>query len=117
MYAWEPSFEARILSYREKELDTIKYANYINAFGSMCWLLSPYLVGSLGRHILYHNMDGLIYWRLTPQQQPGSYRGVQMMMMKSVNQLISVIINQVLVALSGRLFGGGVVHSIWNTHN
>ena len=27
---------------------------------------------------------GLVYWRLTPQQQPGSYQGGVMMMMKSV---------------------------------
>ena len=28
--------------------------------------------------------DGLVYWGLTPQQQPGSYQGGEMMMMKSV---------------------------------
>ena len=27
---------------------------------------------------------GLVYWGLTPQQQPGSYQGSEMMMMKSV---------------------------------
>ena len=26
---------------------------------------------------------GLVYWGLTPQQQPGSYQGSEMMMMKS----------------------------------
>ena len=26
----------------------------------------------------------LVYWALTPQQQPGSYQGGEMMMMKSV---------------------------------
>ena len=29
-------------------------------------------------------MDGLVYWGLMPQQQPGSYQGGEMMMMKSV---------------------------------
>ena len=29
-------------------------------------------------------MSGLVYWGLTPQQQPGSYQGGEMMMMKSV---------------------------------
>ena len=29
-------------------------------------------------------MSGLVYWGLTPQQQPGSYQGSEMMMMKSV---------------------------------
>ena len=28
--------------------------------------------------------DGLVYWGLTPQQQPGSHQGGEMMMMKSV---------------------------------
>ena len=46
LYAWEPSFEDQVLNYRGNELYNIKYANYINAFGSMCWLLSPYLVRS-----------------------------------------------------------------------
>ena len=27
---------------------------------------------------------GLVYWGVTPQQQPGSYQGGEMMMMKSV---------------------------------
>ena len=27
---------------------------------------------------------GLVYWGLTPQQQPGSYQGGEMMMMKAV---------------------------------
>ena len=28
--------------------------------------------------------SGLVYWGLTPQQQPGSYQGGEMVMMKSV---------------------------------
>ena len=31
-----------------------------------------------------HGRFGLVYWGLTPQQQPGSYQGGEMMMMKSV---------------------------------
>ena len=30
------------------------------------------------------SFDGLVYWGLTAQQQPGSYQGGEMMMMKSV---------------------------------
>ncbi len=45
LYAWEPYFEQKIHGLREEELVNIKKANYINAFGSLCWLLSPYLVG------------------------------------------------------------------------
>ena len=44
LYAWEPSFERQLLNHREKELQNIKMVNYINAFGSLCWLLAPYLV-------------------------------------------------------------------------
>ena len=47
LYAWEPSFEERVLGYRSKELYNIKNVNYINAFGSMSALLSPYLVSPL----------------------------------------------------------------------
>ena len=31
-----------------------------------------------------HKSVWLVYWGLTPQQQPGSYQGGEMMMMKSV---------------------------------
>ena len=31
---------------------------------------------------------GLVYWSLTPQQQPGSYQGGEMIMMKSVFFLV-----------------------------
>ena len=34
--------------------------------------------------ILHYLSDGLVYWGLTPQQQPGSYQGGAMMTMKSV---------------------------------
>ena len=63
LYAWEPSFEDQVLNYRGNELYNIKYANYINAFGSMCWLLSPYLVRTdfllkirLAIYILIHTL-------------------------------------------------------------
>ena len=35
---------------------------------------------------------GLVYWGLTPQQQPGSYQGGEMMMMKSVPARCCMII-------------------------
>ena len=34
--------------------------------------------------LIYIRGFGLVYWGLTPQQQPGSYQGGEMMMMKSV---------------------------------
>ena len=33
-------------------------------------------------HQINFNWCGLVYWGLTPQQQPGSYQGGEMMMMK-----------------------------------
>ena len=33
---------------------------------------------------MYMRVCGLVFWGLTPQQQPGSYQGGKMMMMKSV---------------------------------
>ena len=51
-YAWEKSFLNRIVRYRENELVKIKWANYISAFSSTCWFLSPYLVSAFQwRHI------------------------------------------------------------------
>ena len=34
---------------------------------------------------------GLVYWGLTPQQQPGSYQGGEMMMMKSVSAILTLL--------------------------
>ena len=43
------------------------------------------LPGSLKTHISRtHGVWFMVYWGLTPQQQPGSYQGGEMMMMKSV---------------------------------
>ena len=38
----------------------------------------------LMKHVVVDPMFGLVYWDLTPQQQPGSYQGGVMMVMKSV---------------------------------
>ena len=53
LYAWELPFQNQILSNRQKELKDIKNINYINAFGAICWLLTPYLVGIFNINYLY----------------------------------------------------------------
>ena len=40
-------------------------------------------LSELNKSIVYRHFS-LVYWGLTPQQQAGSYEGVEMMMMKSV---------------------------------
>ena len=44
-----------------------------------------YLAGTQACPTLVRCQIGLVYWGLTPQQQPGSYQGGEMMMMKSVS--------------------------------
>ena len=35
-------------------------------------------------------LDGLVYWGLTPQQQPGSYQDGEMMMTLNVAEALSI---------------------------
>ncbi|XP_046388377.1 multidrug resistance-associated protein 1-like isoform X2 [Ischnura elegans] len=44
LYAWEPSFEQKILSIRNRELQTLKKAAYLNAGSSFLWSCAPFLV-------------------------------------------------------------------------
>ena len=62
LYAWEPSFERQLLSHREKELQNIKMVNYINAFGSLCWLLAPYLVSVTRQKSWYLSIENNLTW-------------------------------------------------------
>ena len=49
------------------------------------WLMSLALQNDVGLRCASQTFGvGLVYWGLTPQQQPGSYQGGEMMMMKSV---------------------------------
>ena len=45
----------------------------------------------------------LVYWGLTPQQQPGSYQGIEMMMMESVFWYLRQITDETL-----HIYGRGV---------
>ncbi|KAL2911652.1 hypothetical protein HK105_208860 [Polyrhizophydium stewartii] len=44
LYAWENSFLKKILSVREKELDTLKRMGYLSAVQSFTWACTPFLV-------------------------------------------------------------------------
>lgn len=44
MYAWEGSFERKILEIREKEVKMLKQIAYINTAVSFLWTAAPFLV-------------------------------------------------------------------------
>lgn len=44
LYAWEPSFEDKILKIRNKEIRVLKNAAYLNAGTAFIWACAPFLV-------------------------------------------------------------------------
>lgn len=44
LYAWEPSFESQVQGIREKEINVLKKAAYLNAVTSFVWSCAPFLV-------------------------------------------------------------------------
>ncbi|ESP02027.1 hypothetical protein LOTGIDRAFT_75052, partial [Lottia gigantea] len=44
LYAWELSFQAKILDIRNQELDILKKSAWLNAFGTFTWTCAPFLV-------------------------------------------------------------------------
>ncbi|XP_026281245.2 multidrug resistance-associated protein 1 isoform X2 [Frankliniella occidentalis] len=44
LYAWEPSFEDKILKIRDKEIKVLKQAAYLNAGTAFIWACAPFLV-------------------------------------------------------------------------
>ena len=44
LYAWELSFQDKILAIRNKELRVLKQAAYLNAGSSFIWTCAPFLV-------------------------------------------------------------------------
>lgn len=44
LYAWEPSFEEKILKIRNKEIKVLKRAAYLNAGTAFIWACAPFLV-------------------------------------------------------------------------
>ena len=47
LYAWEPSFEKKVLDIRNKELNVLKKMSYLNSFTTFTWTVAPYLVSVL----------------------------------------------------------------------
>lgn len=47
LYAWEPSFEEKIVKIRNKEIRVLKSAAYLNAGTAFIWACAPFLVSSL----------------------------------------------------------------------
>lgn len=44
LYAWEPSFENQVQNIRNKEINVLKKAAYLNAVTSFVWSCAPFLV-------------------------------------------------------------------------
>lgn len=44
LYAWEPSFEKRVLDVRDDEIKALRTAAYLNAGFSFIWTCAPYLI-------------------------------------------------------------------------
>jgi len=44
LYAWEPSFEQKVLDIRGKEIKVLRTAAYLNAATSFIWACAPFLV-------------------------------------------------------------------------
>ncbi len=44
LYAWELSFQDKILAIRNMELSVLKKAAYLNAVSSFTWACAPFLV-------------------------------------------------------------------------
>nr|CAD7258793.1 unnamed protein product [Timema shepardi] len=44
LYAWEPSFEQQVIKIRNKEINVLKQAAYLNAGTSFIWSCAPFLV-------------------------------------------------------------------------
>jgi len=48
LYAWELSFQEKILDIRNKELKVLRKAAYLNAAAAFSWTCAPFLVCQLG---------------------------------------------------------------------
>lgn len=61
LYAWEPSFEKKVREIRNKELDVIRKASYLNAVSTFFWTSAPFLVtlATFATYILVDNTNYL----------------------------------------------------------
>ena len=46
LYAWELSFEEKVLGIRRQELSILKRSAYLNSVSSFTWICAPFLVRS-----------------------------------------------------------------------
>ena len=53
LYAWEESFQEKILGIRNKELEVLKKAAYLNAASSFAWTCAPFMVSICGTTKLF----------------------------------------------------------------
>ena len=44
LYAWERSFQEKVLAIRQKELDVLRRTAYLGALSTMAWTSAPFLV-------------------------------------------------------------------------
>ncbi|XP_078081989.1 ATP-binding cassette sub-family C member 3 isoform X2 [Mustelus asterias] len=56
LYAWEPSFEQKVLAIRQKELNILKKAAYLSALSIFTWTTAPFLV-ALTSFAVYVTVD------------------------------------------------------------
>uniref|UniRef100_A0A6I8RP40 ATP binding cassette subfamily C member 3 n=1 Tax=Xenopus tropicalis TaxID=8364 RepID=A0A6I8RP40_XENTR len=56
LYAWEPSFAQKVLEIRNKELNILKKAAYLNALSTFAWTSAPFLV-ALTTFAVYVTVD------------------------------------------------------------
>ncbi|XP_067914713.1 ATP-binding cassette sub-family C member 3 isoform X1 [Heterodontus francisci] len=56
LYAWEPSFEQKVLAIRQKELSILKKAAYLGALSTFTWITAPFIV-ALTTFAVYVTVD------------------------------------------------------------
>nr|XP_009677166.1 PREDICTED: canalicular multispecific organic anion transporter 2 isoform X1 [Struthio camelus australis] len=56
LYAWEPSFSAKVLEIRKNELRVLKKSAYLNSLSTFAWVSAPFLV-ALTTFAVYVSVD------------------------------------------------------------
>ncbi|KAG7275222.1 hypothetical protein CRUP_034812 [Coryphaenoides rupestris] len=56
LYAWETSFQEKVLAIRQKELDVLRRTAYLSALSTMAWTSAPFLV-ALTTFAVYVKVD------------------------------------------------------------
>lgn len=46
LYAWEKSFQEKVLEIRQKELTVLRKTAYLSAVSIMAWTSAPFMVGT-----------------------------------------------------------------------